>query len=214
MADVVTRGGRAVDRALRHAAARPVLALLLAAPGVLLLVRGFTDQLGANPAEALIRGTGDWTLRFLLLTLAITPLRHWTGWHALARHRRWIGVTTFLYALLHALGYAWLDMGLVWQDIVRDIPRRPFMLVGTLALVGLALLAATSFDRAIRTLGAARWQALHRAVYGIAVLALLHFFWMRSAKNDVAEVGVYAAVFAVLMGARWWRRRTRRTVPA
>jgi sulfoxide reductase heme-binding subunit YedZ len=198
-----------LQRALRHAAAKPLLVLLLAAPGVALLVSGFTDRLGPNPAEALLRGTGDWTLRLLLLTLAITPLRHWTGWHVLARFRRTVGVTTFFYAALHALAYAWLDMGAVWADILRDIPRRPFILVGTLALLGLLVLAATSFDRVIRAMGAARWQALHRAVYGIAVLALLHFFWMRSAKNDFVEVAVYAAVFAVLMLARWHRRPTR-----
>ena len=198
-----------LQRALRHAAAKPLLVLVLATPAVLLLVNGFTDRLGPNPAEALIRGTGDWTLRLLLLTLAITPVRQWTGWHVLARFRRTVGVTTFVYATLHALAYAWLDMGAVWADILRDIPRRPFILVGTLALLGLLVLAATSFDRVIRAMGAARWQALHRTVYGIAVLGLLHFFWMRSAKNDFVEVAVYAAVFAVLMLARWRRRPAR-----
>lgn len=188
--------------ALRHPAAKPALALVLALPMVWLLGAAFTGGLGPNPAEALIRGTGDWTLRMLLLTLAVTPLRRWTGWHGLARFRRLIGVTTFAYAVLHALSYAWLDMGLVVADIVRDIARRPFILVGALGLLALSLLAATSFDRAIRALGAARWKALHRLVYVVGGLGLLHFLWMRSGKNDFTEVWVYAVLFAGLMLAR------------
>jgi sulfoxide reductase heme-binding subunit YedZ len=157
------------------------------------------DALGANPAEALIRSTGEWTLRFLCLALAVTPLRQWTGWHALARFRRMLGLYTFFYALLHFLAYAWLDMGLDVPDIVRDVAKRPFILVGTAALLLLLPLAATSFDRAVRALGGGRWRALHRTVYVIAGLAVLHFFWMRAGKNDFAEVAVYAAVLGVLL---------------
>jgi sulfoxide reductase heme-binding subunit YedZ len=162
--------------------------------------------LGANPAEALIRGSGDWALRFLCLALAVTPLRQATGWQALARLRRMVGLFAFFYALLHVLAYAWLDMGLVAADILRDIPKRPFILVGTAALLILLALAATSFNRAVRALGAARWQALHRGVYAAALLALLHFFWMRAGKNDFAEVAVYAAIVAALLGWRLARR--------
>lgn len=164
------------------------------------------NTLGANPAEAIIRSTGDWTLRFLCLTLAVTPLRQWTGWHALARLRRMLGLFTFFYGVLHFLAFAWLDMGFDVDAIVKDIGKRPFILVGTLALLLMLPLAATSFNRAIRALGAARWQALHRAVYAVAGLGLLHFFWMRAGKNDFAEWSVYAAVLAVLLGWRAWKR--------
>lgn len=164
------------------------------------------NTLGANPAEAIIRSTGDWTLRFLCLTLAVTPLRQWTGWHALARLRRMLGLFTFFYGVLHFLAFAWLDMGFDVDAIVKDIGKRPFILVGTLALLLMLPLAATSFNRAIKALGAARWQALHRAVYAVAGLGLLHFFWMRAGKNDFAEWSVYAAVLAVLLGWRAWKR--------
>lgn len=195
----------AVQKALLHPATKPALFLLLLAPFVQLLVGIFTHALGPNPAETLIRGLGDWTLRCLCLTLAVTPLRQWTGWHALARLRRMLGLFTFFYAGLHVLGYTWFDMGFEWADIARDIPKRPFILVGTLALLLMLPLAATSFNGAIRALGARRWQLLHRLVYVIAALAILHFFWMRAAKNNFAEVAVYAAVLGVLMGWRVWK---------
>jgi sulfoxide reductase heme-binding subunit YedZ len=161
-----------------------------------------SDVLGANPAEALIRSTGDWTLRFLCITLAVTPLRQIIRQPALARFRRMFGLFTFFYAGVHVLCYSWLDMGLVLPDILRDIAKRPFILVGTAALALMLPLAATSFNRAIRALGAARWQALHRLVYAVVLLGLLHFFWMRSAKSDYAQVSIYAVVIAVLLG---WR---------
>jgi len=175
------------------------------APLAWLLWGAVAGTLGANPAEALIRDSGDWTLRTLCATLAVTPLRQATGWAALARFRRLLGVSTFVWALLHLLAYGWLDMGLDPAAIVRDIARRPFILVGTLALLLMLPLAATSFNRAIRALGARRWQALHRAVYAVAGLALLHFFWMRAGKNDFAEWSVYAALLGGLLGWRAWR---------
>ncbi|HRM49339.1 MAG TPA: protein-methionine-sulfoxide reductase heme-binding subunit MsrQ [Alicycliphilus sp.] len=164
------------------------------------------DHLGANPAEALIRSLGGWTLRLLCLTLAVTPLRQMLGLPALARFRRMLGVYTFCYALLHLLCYSVFDMGLDWGEIARDVAKRPFILVGMCAFALLLLLAATSFNRAIRWLGARRWQRLHRSVYLIALLALLHFFWMRAGKNDFAEVAVYAAIVAVLLLARIGRK--------
>lgn len=194
----------------RLAAAKPLVFALALLPLAGLVLRAFGDALGANPAEALIRGLGDWTLRLLCLTLAVTPLRQWTHWHELARLRRMLGLFTFFYALLHFLAYAWLDMGLDLADIARDIPKRPFILVGSTALLLMLPLAATSFAAAMRALGAARWQALHRSVYAIALLALLHFFWMRAGKNDFAEVGIYAAVIALLLGWRIVRRLRRR----
>ncbi len=187
-------------------AAKPLVFMLALVPLGLLVWGIFADTLGANPAETLIRSTGDWTLRLLCLTLAVTPLRQWTGWHALARLRRMLGLFTFFYGVLHFLAFAWLDMGLDLGAIVADIAKRPFILVGSAALLLMLPLALTSFNRAIKALGAARWQALHKAVYAVAVLAVLHFLWMRSGKNDLAEVGVYAAVLGTLLGWRAWRR--------
>ena len=191
-----------VNRWLLHRVAKPLLFAAALLPLVWLLVGAIANTLGANPAEALIRSTGDWTLRLLCLTLAITPLRQITGWSALARLRRMLGLYTFFYGVLHFLCFAWLDMGFDLAAIFKDIPKRPFILVGTAALLLMLPLAATSFNRAIKTLGAKRWQMLHRAVYAVALLALLHFFWMRAGKNDFAEWSIYAAVLAVLLG---WR---------
>jgi sulfoxide reductase heme-binding subunit YedZ len=200
------RRGPGVNRWLLRREAKPLLFAAALLPLAWLVYGAIANTLGANPAEALIRSTGDWTLRFLCLTLAVTPLRQLTGWHALARLRRMIGLFTFFYGVLHFLCFAWLDMGLDLAAIARDIPKRPFILVGTAALLSMLPLAATSFNRAIKALGAKRWQALHRAVYGTAVLAILHFFWMRAGKNDFAEVAVYAAIVATLLGWRLWRR--------
>ena len=191
---------------LLHPAAKPLLFIACLLPFAWLLHGALANTLGANPAESLIRSTGDWTLRFLCITLAITPLRQWARQPALARLRRMLGLFTFFYGSVHFLCYSWLDMGLVWGDIVRDIAKRPFILVGASTLLLMTPLAATSFNRAIMALGAARWQALHRTVYALALLALLHFFWMRAAKNNFAEVAVYAAIIALLLG---WRLRTR-----
>jgi sulfoxide reductase heme-binding subunit YedZ len=196
---------------LLHRAAKPLLFVLASGPFLWLLYGAVTDGLGPNPAEALTRGTGDWVLRFLCLTLAVTPLRRWTGWTALARLRRMLGLFAFFYGLLHLLCYAWLDMGFDVSAIVRDIPKRPFVLVGSLAMLLMLPLAATSFNQALRALGAARWRRLHRLVYATALLGLLHFFWMRSAKNNYGEVAGYAAILALLLGWRlWaaWRKRT------
>jgi sulfoxide reductase heme-binding subunit YedZ len=199
-----------MNHLLLHSAAKPLVFALALLPFGWLAWGAVAGTLGANPAETLIRSSGDWTLRLLCITLAVTPLRQATGWHALARMRRMLGLFTFFYALLHAASYAWLDMGLVPADIVRDVIKRPFILVGTAALLILLVLALTSPRRAVRALGAARWQALHRSVYAVALLALLHFFWMRAGKNDFAEVGVYAAIVAALLGWRVaWRLRHR-----
>ena len=207
-----------MNKLLSHRAVKPLLFLLALWPFGAMLHGALTNGLGANPAEALTRGTGDWTLRLLCLTLAVTPLRQWTGWTAMARWRRMLGLYTFFYGALHFLCYAWLDMGFDPAAIVRDIPKRPFVLVGTLALLLMLPLAATSFNRAVKALGPARWRLLHRLVYAVAPLALLHFFWMRSAKNNLGEVGVYGLIIALLLGWRAWkawpRTRGRSTVRA
>lgn len=174
-------------------------------PAVYLLGAAAWDALGSNPAEALIRSTGDWTLRFLCLALTVTPVRLVTGTPALARFRRMLGLFCFFYALLHAICYAGLDMGLDMADIVVDIGKRPFILVGFSAFAVLVVLAATSWNGAQRRLGGRRWQALHRSVYLVAPLAIIHFLWMRAGKNNFAEVWWYAAVLAVLLGFRLYR---------
>jgi sulfoxide reductase heme-binding subunit YedZ len=199
------RTGSAINRLLQHALAKPMIFVLALLPLAWLGYAAWAQMLGANPAEALIRGSGDWTLRFLCLTLTLTPLRQLTAWHALARLRRMLGLFAFFYGAVHFLCFAWLDMGLDLQAIVKDIPKRPFILVGSAALALMVPLAATSFNRAIRALGAARWQALHRLVYAIALLAILHFFWLRSSKHNYAEVAAYAAVVGCLLGWRLWR---------
>lgn len=201
----------AVGRALLHPAAKPLLFVLCLLPLAWLVYGAAADRLGANPAEALIRSAGDWTLRLLCLTLAVTPLRLGLGLPALARFRRMLGVYTFFYAALHLLCYGWFDMGLDLAEITRDVAKRPFILVGFCAFVLLLALAATSFNRAIRWLGARRWQRLHRSVYLIAGLAILHFFWMRAGKNDFAEVAVYGAILAALLLTRLALRRRRAT---
>lgn len=196
----------ALNRVLLHPAAKPLLWLLCLVPLAGWIWGGFSHGLGANPAETILRGTGEWTLRFLCIVLAVTPLRQWTGLHALARWRRLLGLYVFFYSVLHFLAYAWLDMGFDPAAIAKDLAKRPFALVGFLGFVLLIPLAATSFNRAIKALGAARWQRLHRLVYAVAGLGLLHFFWMRAAKHRYDEVLAYGLVLAILLGWRLWRR--------
>ncbi len=199
-----------MNRLLSHRWAKPLVFALCLLPLSWLLYRVVQDQLGANPQEALIRATGDWALRFLVIVLAVTPLRELSGLSALARYRRMLGVFMYFYALLHFLSYSGFDMGFDVADIFNDIVKRPFILVGSLALLLLTPLAATSFNAAVRALGAKRWQRLHRLVYAVAGLAILHFFWMRAGKNDFAEVLVYAGILALLLG---WRLRKLRPRP-
>jgi sulfoxide reductase heme-binding subunit YedZ len=199
---------------LSHPAVKPLPFLPALLPFAHLFYGALSNGLGPNPVEALSRGTGDWTLRFLCLTLAVTPLRQITGWAVMARWRRMLGLYSIFYGLLHFLCYAWLDMGFDVAAIVRDIPKRPFVLVGTLALLLMLPLAATSFNRAISWLSAARWRQLHRLVYAVALLGLLHFFWMRSAKNNFGAVAAYAAVIALLLGWRLWKLRQARPAAA
>ncbi len=205
-----------VNRLLLARWVQPALVLLCLLPLAWLLFAAFTDRLGANPAEALIRASGDWALRFLCLTLAVTPARIGLQLPTLARLRRTLGLFVAFYALCHLLAYAWFDMGFELDEIARDVAKRPFILVGMVAFALLLPLAATSFNRAVKALGAVRWRILHKAVFGIAVLALLHFYWMRSAKNNVAEVVIYALVLGFLMGWRvrhaWQGQRERQEV--
>ncbi len=191
-----------MNKLLLHPAAKPAVFIACLSPFAWVFYSALTNQLGANPAEALIRSTGSWTLRFLCIVLAVTPLLVISNTPALARFRRMLGLFVYFYVVLHLLSYSWFDMGFDVADIVKDIIKRPFILVGFSAFLLLTPLAATSFNTAIRAMSVKRWQLLHKLVYVISGLGLLHFFWMRAGKNDFADVFVYAAIIAVLLG---WR---------
>ena len=197
------------QKLLLHPAAKPLVFVLCLLPFAWLFYSALTNQLGANPAEALIRSMGDWTLRFVCIVLAVTPLRVISSTPALARFRRMLGLFAYFYVFSHLLSYSWFDMGFDVPEIARDIAKRPFILVGFSGFVLLTPLAATSFNAVIKAMGARRWQWLHKLVYLVAGLGLLHFFWMRSAKNNFAEVFVYAAIIALLLGWRvyhFWKK--------
>lgn len=202
------------DRLVRYA--KPALFAASLLPLALLIQKivGDVDALGANPIEAINRYLGDWALRFLLLTLAITPLRILSGWHEIVRWRRMLGLFTFFYALLHVTSYTVLDQQFHWQEIFKDVLKRPFITVGFVSFVLLIPLAVTSTNAMVRRLGGRRWRNLHRLVYVIAIGAVLHFFWM--VKSDIREPLVYAVVLAVLFGVRLWAhyRQARATRPA
>jgi len=202
-----------MNKLLLHPAAKPLVLVLSLLPFAWLAWGAFTDGLGANPAEYLIRSTGDWTLRFICIVLAVTPLRVMTKTNALARFRRMLGLFAYFYVVVHLLSYSLFDMGFDIPEIAKDIAKRPFILVGFTAFVLLTPLAATSFNRAIKALGAKRWQTLHKLVYVIAGLGLLHFFWMRAGKNDFAEVFVYAAIISALLGWRVWNFARNKRAP-
>ena len=203
-----------MKKLLLSPAAKPVVFVLCLLPFAWLVYAAIANQLGANPAEALIRATGGWTLRFLCIVLAVTPLRTITNTPALARFRRMLGLFVYFYVVLHLLSYGWFDMGFELDEIAKDIAKRPFILVGFSALVLLTPMAATSFNRAIKAMGAKRWQQLHKVVYAVAGLAILHFFWMRAGKNNFAEVAVYAVILGLLLGWRVWQFvRKKRSAP-
>jgi len=166
---------------------------------------GITGQLGANPIEAIMDRFGNWSLRFILITLAVTPLRRFTGWNWLLRFRRMLGLFTFFYVLMHFLTWLVLDQGLQVSAILEDIIERPFITIGFAALVLLTALALTSTNGIRRRMGG-HWQTLHGAVYLIGILGVWHYWWQ--VKKDITEPVIYAAILAVLLGSRlWWRFR-------
>jgi sulfoxide reductase heme-binding subunit YedZ len=186
--------------------------LLAMVPLLRLVAYGLTDRLGANPVEFITRSTGTWTLVMLCITLAITPVRRVSGLSWLVRFRRMLGLFAFCYGALHFVTYFWLDQWFDWASILRDVSgKRPFITVGFAAFVLMVPLALTSPHAMVRRLGAKRWQRLHRAIYAIAVLAILHYWWMKAGKNDLAQPLIYAIVVAGLLGARviWALRRQR-----
>ncbi len=194
----------------RQLAAIKLLVFVLCLLPALQLALGWrADALGANPIETITRASGEWTLRLLLIGLCVTPLRRITGLHWLVRLRRMLGLFAFAYAAAHFMTYLWLDQFFDWRAIAADILERPFITVGFAAFVLLLPLAATSNAFAIRRLGGRRWQALHRSVYAIAIMAVVHFWWL--VKADVLEPAIYALILAALLGARaWWREQERR----
>ncbi len=189
-----------------YARVRAALFVTALLPLVRLVVLGTSAGLGANPVEFVTRSLGTWALVMLCVTLAITPLRHLTGWAWLARLRRMAGLFCFFYASLHVAAYAAVDLRLDLQAIIADIVKRPFITAGFVAFVLLLPLAATSTNAMVRRLGARHWQRLHRLVYPIAALAILHFWWHKAGKNDFGEPAVYALIVAALLGARLLRR--------
>lgn len=189
---------RSIDRWLRFAVKPAVFALCLV-PLALLVHGAWIGDLGANPLERVTDVTGQWTLRFLLITLAMTPLRQATGWSGWFRFRRMLGLFVFFYASLHFLTWIWLDQELQWANVVADIAKRPFVTVGFTAWLLLVPLALTSTRGMMRRLGR-RWKVLHRAVYAVAVLGVLHFVWL--VKADLLEPLVYGAILAGLLLVR------------
>lgn len=194
--------------AARVARIKAALFVVCLMPLGLLVWRGFNGGLTANPIEFITHTTGWWTLAFLLITLSVTPARRLLDMPWLLRLRRMLGLFAFFYASLHFLTWLVVDQFFDWDAIVKDIIKRPYITVGFSAFVLLLPLAATSTNAMVRRLGAARWQALHRAVYVIAILGVVHFWWL--VKKDVREPLAFAGVLAVLLGARLvfaWRKR-------
>jgi sulfoxide reductase heme-binding subunit YedZ len=183
-----------------------VLALL---PLLRLLVWGFMEQLGANPIEFITRNTGDWALYFLVITLAITPLRKLTKWHWLVRLRRMFGLYAFFYVLLHFTIFFWLDHFFDVQEMWADVLKRPFIMVGMLTLVLLMPLALTSTNAMVRYLGGKRWQWLHRLTYVIVPLGVLHFWWVKAGKNLLAQPILFAVIVGVLLLTRLLSHKNR-----
>ncbi len=196
---------------------KPVVFVLGLVPGLLLLGDVFevTGSLGANPVEEIQDRLGNWGLRFILIALAVTPLRRLTGWNWLQRFRRMLGLYAFFYILLHFLAWLILDQGVLWSAIVEDIVKRPFITIGFAALLILAAMAATSTNGMRRRLGR-YWQQLHYGAYVVGILGVWHYWWQ--VKKDIRDPLIYAVILAVLLGLRLWFRyrktSQRRRAPA
>ncbi len=174
--------------------------VLCLSPALLLVWKGFNGGLGANPIEFITHATGDWTLRFLAITLAVTPLRKLLRLPELVRFRRMLGLFAFFYVCLHLMTYLWLDKFFSWSEIVKDVVKRPFVTAGFTAFVLLVPLAVTSTAGWIRRLGGKRWQLLHRLIYVSAVAGVIHYYWL--VKSDITLPVFYAAIFFLLLAYR------------
>ncbi|MCS7101309.1 MAG: sulfoxide reductase heme-binding subunit YedZ [Burkholderiaceae bacterium] len=200
--------------ARRFAAVRALLFALACVPLARVFYLAATDALGANPVEFVVRSLGTWALVLLCATLAVTPLRWLTHWAWLARLRRMLGLFCFAYATLHVFAYVGLDQWFDGTALAADILKRPYITAGVAAYLLLLPLATTSCDAMVRRLGGRRWQRLHRLVYAVALLALLHYAWQKAAKNDFATVAVYATIIGALLGVRLLRWLWPRRLPA
>ncbi|MEW7849940.1 protein-methionine-sulfoxide reductase heme-binding subunit MsrQ [Massilia aurea] len=180
------------------------------------LVWGTASGSFSDPLAAITLGSGEWALYFLCITLGMTPLRRLTGWNWLVKLRRMVGLFTFFYALVHFTAFLWFDHFFDVPAMLADVVKRPFILVGFIAFVLLIPLAATSTNAMIKRLGGKRWQWLHRLIYVIAPLAILHFWWMKEGKNDFAEPIVFGSIVAALLALRvfWHFRRKPQPVRA
>ena len=188
-----------------------VLFILSLGPFVWLLVAAFTDNLGANPVEYLTRATGTWTLVYLCITLGITPVRKVSGWNWLTLYRRMFGLFAFFYVCLHFTTYIWFDQDFDVHSIIKDVIKRPFITVGFAAFLLLIPLAITSNNWLVRKMGARRWQALHRLVYVICVLGVVHYWWL--VKRDLTQPIIYGSIVAVFLAARLLLRQKSRPRP-
>jgi sulfoxide reductase heme-binding subunit YedZ len=186
---------------------KPLVFLTCLLPFLLVVTDAFeiTGRLGANPIEEIMDRFGNWSLRFILITLAVTPLRRLTGWNWLARFRRMLGLLTFFYVLMHFLTWLVLDQGLLMSAVIEDIAERPFITIGFTAFLLLTTLAATSTNGIRRRMGR-RWQTLHNAAYLIGILGVWHYWWQ--VKKDITEPLIYALILALLLGYRLIRYRT------
>lgn len=174
--------------------------MLCLMPLTRLVAGGFLGRLGVNPLEFITRSTGTWTLVFVLVTLAVTPLRRITGWHWLARLRRMLGLYAYFYGLLHFTTFIWLDHFFDVSAIAKDIVKRPFVTIGFAAFAIMVPLAVTSTDAMVRRLGGRKWMALHKLVYALAICGVIHYWWL--VKRDVTQPAIYALVLALLLGYR------------
>lgn len=184
---------------------RRLVLLLALLPLARMVWLGMDGRLGANPIETLTRASGDWALYFLCFTLAVTPLRRLSGQPGWVRLRRMLGLFCFFYASLHFLCFLWFDHFFNVYEMWNDVQKRPFITVGFAAFILLLPLAVTSTNAMQRRLGR-HWATLHRLIYGIAVLAILHFWWMRAGKRNFGEPLMVGAVIVVLLGWRLWYR--------
>lgn len=187
---------------------KPAVFILSLTPLGWLVWQGLFGYLGVNPIETVNRFLGDWALRFLLIALAVTPLRRITGWAPLARLRRMLGLFAFFYVCLHLSSYLGLDLFFDWQSLIKDVVKRRYITLGMIAFALLIPLAATSTDGMIRRLGGKRWRRLHLLVFPVAALAVTHYWMM--VKADIRQPALYGAVLAVLLGYRalvWARAR-------
>ncbi len=191
------RNAVTITNALTGRAAKAAVFVLCLVPAASLLWRALHAGLGANPIETITRSTGDWTLRLLLATLAVTPLRRITGVPQLIRFRRMLGLFAFFYGCMHLTTYVWLDKFFAWPEMARDVMKRPFITAGFTGLLLMAPLAATSTKGWIRRLGGKRWQLLHRLVYFSAAAGSIHYYWL--VKSDVRRPVLYAAILGLLL---------------